>query len=215
MNPNAVTKHYSFLTAEERFQLILAAEGRGDDADQHRLNGSGGAVTLTTRDHTPFARAFDELSTLVFLGLQDEAHKYLHAFARSRAATQDKAGQDSPDADQTGARQSQGSLEDRCFDLVLAAGYRLRTKTEGWQLFCQRRHLPPFALWENLPGFQRWYHTLERTAEIAFEPEGLLCWLNRVRPAGTPEKVEVPLTAEGVADDLERMFQQSVRSWGG
>jgi hypothetical protein len=215
MNPKALTRNYALLNPEERFQLIMAAEGRGDDTEQHRLKGSGGPLALTTQEHTPFARAFDELSTLVFLSLQDEAEKYLHALARASAATQERVRQESRDADQTGSRQSQGSLEDRCYDLVLAAGYRLRTKTEGWQLFCQRRHLPPFALWENLPGFQRWYHTLQRTAEIAFEPEGLLCWLNRVRPPGTPEKVEVPLTAEGVADDLERMFQQSVRSWGG
>jgi hypothetical protein len=215
MNPKSLTSNYEYLSPEERFQLILAAEGRGDDTEQHRLNGSGGPIRLTAQAHTPFAHAFDELSTLAFLGLQDEAEKYLHAFERARAATQERARQESQDADQTGSLDLPDLLEDRCFDLVLAAGYALRTNAEGWKLFCQRRNLPPFVLWESLPGFQRWRRTLERSEEVAFEPEGFLCWLNRVRPEGAPERDEVSLTAESVAADLERLFQQSVRSWGG
>jgi len=31
MNANAVAKHYGILTPEERFRLILAASGRGDE----------------------------------------------------------------------------------------------------------------------------------------------------------------------------------------
>ena len=33
MNANSVTKSYSLLTPEERFSLILAADGRGDEPE--------------------------------------------------------------------------------------------------------------------------------------------------------------------------------------
>ncbi len=42
MNANAVARHYALLTPEERFQLILAAGARGDDAEQDRLIRAGG-----------------------------------------------------------------------------------------------------------------------------------------------------------------------------
>ena len=37
MNANAIAKNYSRLTPEERFHLILAASGRGDEAERDRL----------------------------------------------------------------------------------------------------------------------------------------------------------------------------------
>ena len=43
MNASTVTKHYGLLTPEERFRLILAAGGRGDEAEQDRLVSTGGA----------------------------------------------------------------------------------------------------------------------------------------------------------------------------
>jgi hypothetical protein len=30
--------------------------------------------------------------------------------------------------------------------MALATGFELRTKAEGWELFCERMTLPPFAL---------------------------------------------------------------------
>jgi hypothetical protein len=37
MNANALVKNYGRLAPEERFRLILAARGRGDEAESDRL----------------------------------------------------------------------------------------------------------------------------------------------------------------------------------
>jgi hypothetical protein len=49
----------------------------------------------------------------------------------------------------------------------------------------------------------------------AFATEGLVLWLNRVRPAGSPAITAVPHTAETLAAELERMFREGAAWWGG
>src|SRR5262245_57248390 len=83
MRANALARNYASLTAEERFRLILAAGARGDEAERDRLINTGQRIALSTQDHAPYARAFDELSLLIFIELQEEVARYLEAFARA------------------------------------------------------------------------------------------------------------------------------------
>jgi hypothetical protein len=108
-----------------------------------------------------------------------------------------------------------GTQGERYLDLALAAGFVLWTKAEGWKLFCQRMTVPPFVLWEGLPGFDRLRHALNVSEKAAFVAEGFLRWLNAIRPAGEPEVAHVPLTAEGLAAATEEAFGERVRWWGG
>jgi hypothetical protein len=103
----------------------------------------------------------------------------------------------------------------RYLDLALAAGFMLRTKAGGWKLFCERMTVPPFAVWEGLPGLDRLQRALQLAEKTAFGNEGFLRWLNAIRPAGEPERAEVPLTVEGMAAAAEELFRQSVQWWGG
>jgi hypothetical protein len=82
-------------------------------------------------------------------------------------------------------------------------------------LFCARLSVPPFALMEGLPGFDRLRRALALTERAAFVPAGFLRWLNEARPAGAAEMTEVPLTAEAVADEVERLFRDRAAWWGG
>ena len=75
--------------------------------------------------------------------------------------------------------------------------------------------VPPFALWENLPGFDRLQRALKLAERAAFAPEGFLRWLNDIRPAGEAKRTEVPLTVEGMAAATEELFRQRVDWWGG
>ena len=90
----------------------------------------------------------------------------------------------------------------------------MRTKADGWKLFCARLTVPPFLLWEGFPGFDRLQRALALTEKAAFTPEKFLRWLNTVRPAGKPELTEAPLTVEGVADANEKVFRQRTAWWG-
>jgi hypothetical protein len=237
MKANTLARHYGQLTAEERFGLILAADARGDKAEAERLVRAGQPITFSMPDHAPYVQAFDELALLIFIELQEEAARYMEAFARAdevqdifgaddeangaegaeeegQSVTEEqsdaKAGLESAEGD-AGER----PLGQRHLDLALAAGLVLRTKAEGWQRLCERRAIPPLGFWEGLPGFDRLQRALQWAEKAAFEPEGFLRWLNAIRPAGEPERAEVPRTAEGMAAAAEELFRQCVQRYGG
>jgi hypothetical protein len=225
MNGDGIAKHYDRLAPEERFRLILAAGARGDGAEQGRLRRAGRTITLSMPEHAPHAHAFDELARLCFIELLEEAARYREAFTDTDDADsfadggsegQDDEG-DGPGAE--GAPADGGHrtrpLSERRLDLILVAGFVLRTKAEGWKLFCERMAVPPFALWEPLPGFERFQRALALTEFATFAPEEVLRWLNDIRPEGASEVTEVRLTAERVADEAASMFHERVTWWGG
>jgi hypothetical protein len=229
MNANAVVRHYDRLKPEERFRLIVAAGARGDEGERDRLVNAGQRICLSLSDHSPYAHAFHELALLTFIELLEEAARYLEAFQRADDCS--LCGDDGEDAEENDegeegldtpaeakpAEDDDGKrpLWQRSLDLVLAAGFMLRTKANGWKLFCERLSIPPLAGWEGLPGFDRLQRALDLAEKAAFVPEGFLRWLNAIRPAGQPERTEVPCTAEGMAAAAEDMFRERVQWWGG
>jgi hypothetical protein len=168
MKAPPLAKNYKALTPEERFRLILAASGRGDEAEAARLVNAGGRITLSVPDHSPYAHAFSDLALMTFIDLLEEAASYQEAFAFADSTgdiNADEAEEEERDeaAEETGARGDKGPVQEdadkepvwlRALDVALAAGYMLRTKANGWKLFCERLNVPPFLLWEVLPGFQ-------------------------------------------------------------
>ncbi len=81
MKAPPLAKNYKCLTPEERFRLILAASGRGDEAERDRLGHAGEKITLSMPDHAPYAHAFNDLSLLTFIELLEEAASYQEGFA--------------------------------------------------------------------------------------------------------------------------------------
>lgn len=213
MNANAVAKHYAILTAEERFRLILAASGRGDAAERDRLMNTGGRITLAMPDHSPYAHALSELSLLTFIELLEEAARYHDAseLASDSLDTTHVREDEGEEADDAG----KDPIWQRTFELACAAGFMLRTKADGWKLFCARLHVAPFLLWEGLPGLDRLRRALTLAERAAFCPEDFLRWLNAVRLPGESERTEVLLTAEGIATETEDAFRRRVQWWGG
>jgi hypothetical protein len=232
MNASGLAKHYSGLTPEERFRLILAASGRGDEAERDRLIRAGGRITLSFRDHAPYAHAFDDLARLLFLSLLDDGAGYLEAFHWATVDVRDRAGCDEEGTEAPGGEHSDGAEADAeagpaaddvsewtagepAREMFLVLGFLLRTKADGWKVFCERMNVPPFVLWKHLPGFDRLQHALALAEEAAFVPIGFLRWLNRKRPAGAPEMTKVPFTVERVADEIAEMYRAGVERWGG
>lgn len=233
MNANAVAKHYDRLTPEERFRLIYAAGARGDDAEQDRLKNAGGRMTVSVSDHWPYGQAFDQLALLVFIELLDTAATYLEALQMSddaeyvsEAATEGEpddeaedteAGPDAEstdDADATGDRWQRPTWQRR-LDIALATGFILKARAAGWKEFCDGMSVPPYALWEWLPGFDRLQRALTLAEQAAFVPEGMVCWLNAIRPEGEPEVQELTATPDWYADGSEVIFRKRVAWWGG
>jgi hypothetical protein len=202
MNTNAIARHYDKLTPEERFRLIVAAGARGDVAEQDRLKSAGDRITLSFRDHFPYSMAFEELVMLTYMELLDDAAVYHEALQRL------------DEVDDLFEGEEADKYREQQHDLAFAAGYVLRTKAEGWKLFCERMNIPPFRAWKLFPGRDRLQRILTLTEECAFAPEGILRWLNRVRPDEAAELREIPLTIERVADATARMFAERAKWWG-
>jgi hypothetical protein len=221
VNTKTLANHYSQLSAEERFRLIVAARDRGDEAEQQRLSNASKRITFSNVDYSPFAQALQELAILIFLELVEESAMYRNAFERWN------------DADTTGsiaskkgnpatANEESQSSKDRSFGVFLTQGYMLRTKAAGWMLFCDRMGISPFGLWQYLPGFERLQRELnivEGTPDrpgSAYTPTGVVRWLNTVRPLGDPEVTESKImTAERCANSLDVTFRERVEWWGG
>jgi hypothetical protein len=226
VNANAVTKHYNRLTPEERFRLIVAAGVRGDQAEQARLVNSGKRITLSMSDHSPYGHAFWELALIAFIQLLEDAGDYLECLQHSAddaELVEEAHFGERPDEDSQGeadATDGEGPAEKAglvpCLDIALGLGYMLRARVDGWKLFCARLTIPPFAMWEKLPGFDRLQRALaaadgsDGSPAVAFTATGMLRWLNSVRPKGRPPRTEVPLTAETVARQKEELFREGV-----
>jgi hypothetical protein len=237
MNMNAVARNYASLTPDERFRLILAAGGRGDEAERDRLIRAGGRLTLSFPDHAPFAQAFNELSGLTYMELLDDAARYLECFDFADEAAEaesphdclddEDAGENDETAEQPEAEPAGDESEvltdsDRAWGLVMAAGFMLKTKVDGWKLFCGRLNVPPFLMWSVYPGFARLQRALDVVAGTdgfpgpAFVAEGMVRFFSRLRPPRETEAMaERLISAEKVADELETAYRDRAKWWGG
>jgi hypothetical protein len=232
MNWNTLTKNFSTLTPEERFRLIFAASGRGDEAERDRLVNAAPRLTLTMPAYSPFAHAFQELSLLTYIELLDDAAFYGDANEQASEALgnfepADAEGEESGDKDKGNVSKEESTADIanpgstkpplwvRSLEVAYAAGYMLRTKADGWKLFCERLNVSPWLLLEDFPGFDRLQRALALTEQTAFKPEGFLRWLNVVRPAGAPELTRVPLTVEVVANATAEMYRARAAWWSG
>jgi hypothetical protein len=241
-----LTQYYDRLTPEERFRLIVAAGARRDTAEQERLKSAGSRLTLSMRDYAPWSHAFEEVATLAFLEILEAAGAHNDAFHRWCDAEwtwtdEDGANEDEnevddanegidatnfPESEDKSSTPDGEDVEDpiarRYLDLYLAQGFMLKTKVDGWKLFCGRLSIPPFALWGLLPGFERFRRALDLLEDNefrvapAFRPDGMLHWLSKTRPDGEPEpSMEQVISPQRYADELDEYFRERAEWWGG
>jgi hypothetical protein len=231
MNTNGLAKHYDKLTPEERFRLIMAASSRGDETETDRLANAGQRIHFSRMDHAPFAHAFHDLMFLTYIELLEDA-----AFYQESNALTDKLLRESIEASRMRKRKKNTTQSETCRSRTIdgveypewhfvgrtayAMGFLLRVKMQGWTLFCARLNVAPLALWEkmDLPGLDRLKRALALAVAGAAFPSGaeMVVWVNEVRPAGDPEHTEADvLTAERFAENLDALFRERVRWWGG
>ncbi|MFL5340568.1 MAG: hypothetical protein ACJ8F7_10500 [Gemmataceae bacterium] len=220
MNANAIARQYEQLTPAERFPLILAAAARGDEVERERLNNTAGRIELSMPDQTPYVEAFQQLALLTIIELLAAAAEYLEWLDRADARlSADVKGQPKPrrgKTRRTGNRAADRPEWERYLQIAYAGGFMLKTKMAGWKLFCERRNFPPFWFWEGLPGFDRLQRALETAEFAAFTPDGMVTWLNSIRPEGRPE-IAAPnlISVEKCAAESEAMFRRQVEWWKG
>ena len=236
MKSTNLNRHYHLLEPEERFRLMLAAAGRRDPKEHERLVRSSGIVTFRMPDHAPWAHAFQELAILTMMELVEEAAVYEDAFHHAHDLLRDSKDEadgadDLSDAEADDLEGEDDVMEDdlakedatepprpawvRALGVAYAAGFLLLTKADGWKFFCERLDLPPFLLWEDLPGYERLQMTLAGARHASFHPASMREWLDRVRPPGGAPMTGTLLGIDAVADATEEMYQDRVQFWGG
>jgi hypothetical protein len=216
MTADPLAKMYGTLTPQERFRLILAASGRGDDAEAKRLAMAGDRVCFSFAGHMPYAMGFRELSDMVLFELLDDAAEYLESFhdLREEDADDDDQAEEKPDGEEPDPGASL-RLREIKLDITLARGFLFKTKVDGWKLFCERMGIPPFLMWEPLPGLARLQRAIRAAEKAAFSPEGMVKMLNRSRPKEEKEvTVVLHATPEKYADDCEASFRTRAEWWG-
>ena len=77
VNTKTLANHYSQLTPEERFRLMMAADARGDETELHRLRDTGTQITLSMPIQAPYAHAFQEMLLSTYIELLEDAALYL------------------------------------------------------------------------------------------------------------------------------------------
>jgi hypothetical protein len=208
MNKN-LSGLYGRLTSAERFALTVAAVCRGDSNETARLHGAGPRIKFSGPDTTPLVVAFNEVSLMCYIELQDAGTGYLEVLQKAlgdEAWTSEEeaegADADGPEPTEREARRRKPSPAEKLLDAALFLGYMLKTNVQGWELFCKHKGIEPFVTWQELPGYLRLQHALESAEKAAFVPEGVLRYLNRRRPKDHPAWTTVPWNPERVAAEL-------------
>jgi hypothetical protein len=189
---------------------------------------TAGRVGFWMPDHAPWAHAFHEIATLTMMDLVENAAAFDEAFHHAIELMDDTEDNGDEDEDEMSDEECESDKEEpspdvepanppwmRAMGVVYAAGFVLKTRTDGWARFCERLNIPPFLLWEALPGYERLQEALEMARERSFDVDGMREWLNRVRPMDAPPSAGPKLSVDGVAEATEAMFADRVRFWGG
>ncbi len=188
MNTSRLAKQYDKLTPRERLLLIMAAAGRGDQAESERLARAAPRVSWSVPDHFGLAMAF-EVAEIYFMEMLDLAANYLRALATGDALSDPQA--------------------ERLLDVALFFGFLFKTKLAGWRLFCREQGVDPLLCWSVLPGLGL-IQRAEKVAEsAAFTPKGAARFLTR--DGNTEVKL---LTAEAEAQDLRQTLDARAEWWG-
>jgi hypothetical protein len=191
VNINRVSRYYHELFPEERWRLILAAMGRGDELEVERLTQAAPRVVWMSKDYVPVGLAFDELQLSVLLEVVDLAADYRAALQQALRLDGEK-GQDAA-------------------GLALAVGYLLRARVMGWRLFCRKLTAPPFLCWRGLPGFTRVKKALASARDFSFSKDGFRDWFRKMEP----ESKTVPMTASAAARIIMKRYRDNVQRLGG
>jgi hypothetical protein len=182
---------YSRLTADERYRLVLAAGLRGDKNDQDRLIRTAGKQAVQVQDYRFHAEAFDATAKHAFIDLAEDAASFRERLESIQNAKDEEA---------------DGALE-----AFLAAAYVLWVKGQGWNRYCEGLAIPPFALWDGLPGFHRLQAALWTVDRIASQAGGFAVWLT-CRPRDDP-RLQPTMTADSVAKEYGLLHRKFLETW--
>jgi len=208
MKTKGLEKLYDSLTARERLPLMVAAAGRGDEAEAERLSRSAPTLTFRVPDYHGLSEGLFALTALHLMTVLELVGRYWQASAVLAVAAR------LPKEEvQVREQQFLASVRLLAFELV--------THAEAWGLFCGGLHLDAEWLLHDQPGYRLLVRTQASARAVAFSPEEALAYLRGQLEAARAEAGEAPSakhkyhlqTAQEIAEDFQEVLERWVRSW--
>jgi hypothetical protein len=185
---NTLAKQYTWLSADERFSLLLAATARGDEVEANRLAKSGPPATFSVSNAFCRSMAFLIVSALHQMQRLSLAALYFKTSALSDTTT--------------------GELSARCRDCARLYAYLVNIHADAWLEFCRVEDLTPMMGTAGYPGEE----VIERAAEEArleaFTEQEAQDYIKR--PDSGIDKLK---TMTSVADELQETYKTWIEKW--
>jgi hypothetical protein len=185
---NTIAKKYPFLSADERFSLLLAASARGDEVEVNRLAQSATPEMFKVSDLFGRSQAFVVVSMIHRLELLNLAAFFFKTTSIADSAT--------------------GESASRCHDSARLFGYLMNIHAEAWLEFCQREQLASSIGTDGLPGEELLQKALEESRLLGFSQQAAQDYAKR--PEVSISQIK---TMMDVADDLQETYKLWVAKW--
>jgi hypothetical protein len=185
---NILAKKYPYLSADERFSLLLAASARGDEVEANRLANAAPPATFKVSDMFGRSLAFVVVSMIHRMELLNLAAHFFKATAIADSAT--------------------GKAAAQCDRAARMFGYLINIHAAGWLEFCERENLAPTIGTDGLPGEELLEKALEEARLMGFNENEAQKYANRRDVSISQLKTTV-----NVADDLQETFRLWVEKW--
>jgi hypothetical protein len=192
MTAATLSHGYDRLTRDERFRLLLAAWGRGDESEEGRLTRSAPTVPVRMMDFAPCMMAFKTLALVTYIELSDHAADCEAAWLAAETDWDDEA------------------RSGRWARIAKAHGYRLQTKWRAWVEFCGDWLAMPRLLWEHLPGLDRVERAVAAAEADPYAEAEFMATVNAIRPGERPPITANPLTVASAVAELRQLFESQV-----
>ena len=216
MNKNHVRSSYHLLQPEERFRLVLAAQGRKDESEENALHKSAAKSTFEILCHIPFLHAFEKIGLVMFIEITEDAAFFRDcldfyyegcetAFLK-RQHEAELAGEEFDEDWDPDMSDPEGYLGLTREEQVLrASAYIFLAKYEGWAKFCEELKIPTHHPWDEFPGLKRLIQNIEIAQRWRFSEAEMLGWLQQ----DDPELKQVPARTEFYLNLLRQVLEKT------
>jgi hypothetical protein len=185
---NTLAKKYAYLSADERFSLLLAANERGDRVEEARLAQSAGRASFRVSDLFGRSLAYVIVSMIHHAELLNLTALFFKTTALADSAT--------------------GKVEKKLTDAARMFGYLMNIHADAWLEFCKRENLAPSIGTEGLPGEELLQKALEESRLMGFSETEALEYARRADVS-----IDQLKTMTNIADELQETYKVWVGKW--
>jgi hypothetical protein len=185
MTSRTLRRFYPSLDRDERFRLLMAAWGRGDDREVRRLGHVAPVRHMLERDTAPRMTGLKNLALITYCDLQD--HAGVCGLALSLGDSQ--------------SVQAKGAEEVCRIDATaMRHGHALLCKWLAWEQFCEEWHVRPTLFWDHLAGFGR----MKAMRSVMEDFRDLL---HRIAEEQAQANGAKPVTPESALIELQNLYE--------